>query len=96
MEGTQIVGVVHAEDIQKIPYEARFQAPISSVMRKISDLPIIAPDSSGKAIFLKLNEIKTSPRIGVVVDNNQILGFVSEDEVVAGLKYIEPTTQRIP
>ena len=88
-KGDAIVGIVHIEDIKKIPLRRRSQFIIGYIMRKISEFPEISDDKTGKEVMKKLNQSGDIPHIIVVrgKDNKELIGFIGKDELISALKY---------
>jgi Zn-dependent protease len=96
IKGETIVGIVHIEDIKKIPLERRSQFIIGYAMRKISEFPEIRDDETGKDAMKKLNKSDTSPHIIVVrgKDSDELIGFIGKEELVSALRYWSLNTHK--
>ncbi|MGQ4874466.1 MAG: site-2 protease family protein [Promethearchaeia archaeon] len=89
IDGGLIVGIVHINDIRKIPVYMRNRVIIGDIMRPISYFPIVSEEQSGRDIVRVLNEIKEGPQILLVEDeNDQLIGFISLEDVLSSLKFI--------
>jgi CBS domain-containing protein len=90
IEGPNVVGVVHIKDIKNVPYEARFRTPIGRIMRNVSELPNVKGDATGVDAMKQMRGIEQEPIIVVRrEDNDQILGFIGNDEIVSALKFAQ-------
>ncbi len=91
VEGDKLVGIVHAEDVKKIPVQKRGEMIVGYVSRKLSDFPTAYTDESGKEILSKLNNIKSGPHLAIVVqkNNNDIIGFIGEEELVNVMRFAD-------
>ena len=89
VQNNKIVGIVHIEDVRKIPISQRTEIIIGYIMKKISQFPIITETETGKDALVKLTKIKKRPLIIVVQDKNQnIVGFIGEDELVSTINFL--------
>ena len=88
-QNKKIVGLVHIEDIKKIPIQQRSKIIIGYIMRKISDFPNIDADDTGKEVMKKLRQSGKKPYIGIVREksNEELIGFIAEDELISSLKF---------
>ncbi|MFX1573608.1 MAG: site-2 protease family protein [Promethearchaeota archaeon] len=85
----KIVGLVHIEDIKKIPIEQRSNIIIGYVMRKISEFPYVNIDDTGKEVMKKLRKSGKKPYIGIVREreNGALIGFIAEEDLISSLKF---------
>jgi len=89
-EAGNIIGIIHFEDISKIPIEQRSQYIVVDIMIPISNFPTIQEDGSGKDALRKLLYMEERPQIIVVQSYNQeIIGFLDERDVFNALKLME-------
>ena len=88
-KGVGIVGIVHIEDIKRIPIGQRSKFIVGYVMRKLSEFPKISDDKTGKDAMKKLNQSAKPPHIIVVQgkDNEELIGFIGKEELISALKY---------
>ncbi|MHA1479247.1 MAG: site-2 protease family protein [Promethearchaeota archaeon] len=89
IQGETIVGVVHINDIKKIPQNQRHQYIVGYVMRKASGFPSIDERETGKEVMRKLVLMKNNPRLVVVKETNDdyVLGFIGEDEIISTIRF---------
>jgi len=87
----KIVGIIHMNDIKKIPNEQREEFIVGYAMRKASGFPTIDEKESGNEVMKKLVRIKEKPQLVVVRGKNDdfILGFIGEDELVSTIKFCQ-------
>jgi len=91
IQGDTIVGVVHINDIKKIPQNQRHRYIVGYVMRKVSVFPSIDERETGKEVMRKLALTKNKPQLVVVKEANDdyVLGFISEDEIISTLRFCQ-------
>lgn len=90
IQGALIVGLIHVDDVKKIPAHLRFQTNVGNMMREISEFPQVQSDKNGKDILNLLNQMGDIPHIAVVEDeNNRLIGFIGTEDIVAALKYAQ-------
>jgi Zn-dependent protease len=91
IQGDTIVGVVHINDIKKIPQNQRHQYIVGYVMRKASGFPSIDERETGKEVMRKLVLTKNNPRLVVVKETNDdnVLGFIGEDEIISTIRFCQ-------
>ena len=89
VQGDKIVGVIHINDIKKIPFNQRHQYIVGYVMRKASGFPSIDEREKGNEVMKKLVLMKTNPHLVVVKQTNDefVLGFIGEDDIVSSLQF---------
>jgi Zn-dependent protease len=89
IQGDEIKGIVHIADIKKIPLQQRSSFIIGYIMRKISEFPLVDGEETGKEVMKKLNKIDDNHHIVIVKekDNNTLLGFIGEEDVISYLKF---------
>ena len=91
IKGDKIVGVLHINDIKKIPQNQRHQYIVGYVMRKASGFPSVDERETGNEVMKKLVLMKSNPHLVVVKETNgeYILGFIGEDDVVSTLRFCQ-------
>lgn len=89
VQGGEIKGIVHMNDIKKIPVQQRSRYIVGYIMRKISEFPLVDEEQSGKEVMKKLNQLREKPRVVIVRDkgHDELLGFIGEQELISTLKY---------
>lgn len=89
VQGGDIQGVVHISDIRKIPPTQRSNLIIGYIMRKISALPLVDEEQSGKELLKKMNSKGDNPHVVFVKGKNSdnLLGFISEEDLISYLKF---------
>ncbi|MHA1294767.1 MAG: site-2 protease family protein [Promethearchaeota archaeon] len=82
------IGIVHISDIKKVPYSERDNVIIGDITRKISELPTIYGDETGRAALIRLRQIKNKPFVLAVRErlNENVLGFIGEKEINLALR----------
>ena len=87
----KIVGIIHMNDIKKIHNEQREEFIVGYAMKKASGFPTIDEKESGNEVMKKLVRIKEKPQLVVVRGKNDdfILGFIGEDELVSTIKFCQ-------
>jgi predicted transcriptional regulator len=91
IQGDKIVGVIHINDIKKIPFNQRNQYIVGYVMRKASGFPSIDERETGNEVMKKLVLMKTNPHLVVVkqTHDDYVLGFIGEDDVGSSLQFCQ-------
>ena len=91
IQGNKIVGVIHMNDIKKIPNEQREEYIVGYAMKKASGFPTIDERESGDEVMKKLARVKEKPQLVVVRSNNSdyVLGFIGEDDLVSTIKFCQ-------
>ena len=91
IQGDKIVGIIHMNDIKKIPYEQRDELIVGYAMRKASGFPTIDERESGSNVMKKLVYMKEKPQLVVVrgKKDDLILGFIGEDDLVSTIKFCQ-------
>jgi Zn-dependent protease len=84
-----IIGIIHIDDIKKIPMQQRSEIIVGYVMRRLSEFPSIDEQRSGKEVLKKLNKLKKDPLILIVKgeNNDEILGFIGKSELNSSLEF---------
>ena len=91
IQGDKIVGVIHINDIKKIPFNQRNQYIVGYVMRNASGFPSIDERETGNEVMKKLVLMKTFPHLVVVKQTHDefVLGFIGEDDVITSLQFCQ-------
>lgn len=89
IQGEDIVGIIHADDIKKVPIWQRSEFITGYIMRKLSEFPFINKEQTGKEALKKLNQIKDKPHIIRVKekDDDALVGFIGEEELISSLQF---------
>ena len=91
VQGERIVGIIHMNDIKKIPNEQRKEQIVGYAMRKASTFPFIDERESGNEVMKKIVYMKEKPQLVVVRGINEefILGFIGEDDLVSTIRFCQ-------
>ena len=86
-----IVGIIHINDIKKVPIEQRSEFMVGYTMRKLNDFPSIYDDDSGKQVMKKFIQMETKPQLLIVKEHGDdfILGLIGKDDLVSSLKFCQ-------
>jgi Zn-dependent protease len=99
IKANEIIGILHLNDVKRIPTEQRARLVVGDVSKPIEEFPIIDYRDNGKNALQKLYVEKTPPHIGVVKDqfSGEIMGFLSDNELYAAIKFcqLNPTSCQI-
>ncbi|MFX1278476.1 MAG: site-2 protease family protein [Promethearchaeota archaeon] len=97
IQGDKVVGVVHVSDVKKVSLNERPRHIVGYIMRNISEIPDIEQNRTGKDVMKQLRQSNNPPKILIVreKDNNEIIGFIGEDELVSSLKYWNLNIQNV-
>jgi len=89
IKGDHIVGVIHIEDIRKIPSNRRSEYIVGYAMKHLSNFPSIFEKEDGKEVMKRLLRMKSKPQLLIVKEevDNYVLGFIGEDDLVNSLKF---------
>ncbi|UCD02060.1 MAG: site-2 protease family protein [Promethearchaeota archaeon] len=84
-----IIGIIHIEDIKKIPIQQRSEIIVGYVMRRLSEFQSIDEQQTGKEALKKLNKLNKGPLILIVKENNtkEVLGFIGKTELLSSLEF---------
>ena len=84
----KIIGILHSDDIKKIPIKLRSRYIVGYAMKKISEFPSIYINGSGKDVMIKLIHMKKIPRIVGVKskEEEKIIGIIEDKDLTYGLK----------
>ncbi|MFW9951040.1 MAG: site-2 protease family protein, partial [Candidatus Thorarchaeota archaeon] len=90
-KGGKIVGILHIEDIKKIPSYQRTEYIVGYAMRGVKNFPKIDENDNGKEAMKILMTMRTKPHLVAVQESGQdyILGFIGEDDLVSSLKFCQ-------
>ncbi len=92
----EFIGIVHLDDIKRIPLEQRSELIVGDVMKKFSEFPSIYEDfpGTGKDVIKILNDIELEPRVLVVreKEHQNIVGLIDEEELIKAVKSWELNT----
>jgi len=88
VRGNDIVGIVHLDDIKRVPIEQRSEFIIGYIMKSLSEFPFIYEEETGKDAMRKFNQMDHRPHIAIVKDNEKqrIVGFIGESDIVNAMK----------
>ncbi len=91
VRGNEISGIIHIEDVKKIPVEKRSHLIVGYIEKPLSKFPSIYVEETGKSALKKLVEMKTYPHVIVVKkkEDNQIIGFINEQDIYTAIKFCE-------
>ncbi len=88
VRGNDIVGIVHLDDIKRVPIEQRSEFIIGNIMKILSEFPFIYEEETGKDAMRKFNQMDHRPHVAIVKDNEKqrIVGFLDESDIVNAMK----------
>ena len=91
IRGEEITGIIHFEDIKKIPMEERTKFIVGYAERSLSEFPDIYEEGSGKDALRKLIEMKNLPHVIVIRNkfDNEITGMISEYDLYNAIKFCQ-------
>ena len=91
IQGGNVVGIIHLEDIKKVPRDQRNEIIVGYLMKKISQFPILSQNKTGKDVLMKLHQMRDRPHLIIVkdFDENAIIGYIGEDDILTSLKYLQ-------
>ena len=91
IRGEEITGIIHFEDIKKIPMEQRSRFIVGYAERSLSEFPDIYEEGSGKDALRKLIEMKNLPHVIVIRNkfDNEITGMISEYDLYNAIKFCQ-------
>ncbi|MFX0006204.1 MAG: site-2 protease family protein [Candidatus Hermodarchaeota archaeon] len=89
--GGNVVGIIHLEDIKKVPVNQRNEIIVGYLMKKVSQFPTLSQDETGKNVLMKLNQMRERPHLIIVKDinENKIIGYIGEDDILTSLKFLQ-------
>ena len=90
-----LVGIIHIEDVRRVPIEQRNEIIVGYVMKRLSQFPTIASNESGKEVLNLLMKMKDRPHLIIVknTNTNEILGFIGEEDIVTSLEFLKRQLQ---
>jgi Zn-dependent protease/predicted transcriptional regulator len=90
IQGDQVVGIIHIEDIKRIPIEVRSNYIVGYIMRNISRFPFINEKDNGKEALKKIRTSKEKPNLVVVKDKDDIIiGLIGKEEISLSLRFCQ-------
>jgi Zn-dependent protease/predicted transcriptional regulator len=91
VQSGEIVGIIHMEDIQRVPLNQRNEMIVGYIMKSLNQFPMILSNASGKDALIELMKIKNRPHIIIVKDSslNSVLGFIGEEDIVSSLEFLK-------
>lgn len=91
-----IIGIIHLDDIKKVPIEQRSELMVGYVMRKLNNFPSIYDNDSGKQVMKKFIQMEAKPQLLIVKDHGDdfILGLIGEDDLVSSLKFCQSNPEK--
>ena len=91
IRGEEITGIIHFEDIKKIPMEQRSRFIVGYAERSLSEFPYIYEEKSGKDALRKLIEMKKLPHVIIIKNeaDNEITGMISELDLYNAIKFCQ-------
>ncbi|MBA7613920.1 putative zinc metalloprotease Rip3 [subsurface metagenome] len=89
IQNDEIVGIIHFQEIRKIPLWQRSEYNVGYLMRKLSEFQFINDDLSGKEVLKKLNNLKKDPLLLIVEekDSKELIGFVGKSDLLSSLEF---------
>ena len=86
-----IIGIIHIDDIKKVPVEQRSEFIVGYAMRKLNDFPSIYDDDSGKQVMKKFVQMESKPQLLIVKEHRDdfILGLIGKDDLVSSLRFCQ-------
>jgi len=89
IQGPEVVGIIHIEDIKQIPYEDRYNNIVGYTMRRIGDYPEIDENDSGLDAMRMLRKIEIQPPLLIVREDDEILGFIGNEDITSAMKFAD-------
>jgi len=90
IQGDKIVGIIHIDDVKKIPLELRSNYIVGYAMRNITNFPIIDELDNGKEALKQIRNSTEKPQLVVVKDNTgYVLGLIGQDELSLSLRFCQ-------
>jgi Zn-dependent protease/predicted transcriptional regulator len=86
-----LVGIIHIDDVRRVPIDQRSEIIVGYVMKRLSQFPTIASNESGKEALNLLLKMKNRPHLIVVknVNTNEVLGYIGEEDIVTSLEFLK-------
>ena len=95
IQGDKIVGIIHIDDIKKIPFELRSNYIVGYAMRNITNFPIIDELDNGKEALKQIRHLREKPYLVAVKDDNgYILGLIGQDELSQSLRFCQLNSEK--
>ena len=90
-EPGNVVGIIHLNDVKKVPMEQRYRMLVGEIMKDISEFPVVYENETGKEAMKRFVELQNLPHVAVVkqLENENIIGYVGETEIINALKFWE-------
>lgn len=91
VEGDRLLGIVHIDDVKKISDQLRSKMNVGDIIKKLSDLPAVYDDETGKYVLNKLISMKSEPRIALVIErtDHKLIGLIGYEDLSNILKFAE-------
>ena len=95
VQNHEIVGILHIDDIRRVPLDQHSSTIVGYVMRPLSGFPSIHNEDSGKEAYKQLKSIEDFPPILVVKgsQDEHIMGFISKEDLAYALRFAGPSTR---
>jgi len=95
IQNDEIVGIIHFNDISKIPLWERAKYNVGYFMRKLTEFQFIDDNLSGKEVLKKLNKLTQGPLLLIVEekDSKEIIGFVGKSDLISSLEFWNPNIE---
>ncbi|MFW9947465.1 MAG: site-2 protease family protein [Candidatus Odinarchaeota archaeon] len=86
-----VVGIIHMEDVNRVPLDQRNEMIVGYIMKKLNYFPIINSSDSGKEALNQLIKMKNRPHLVVVKEEkqNRVIGFIGEEDIVSSLQFLK-------
>ncbi len=94
----RIVGIVYANQVQKLSPAKRDETLVGDIMVPIQDFPTVYENATGKEIMEKLNSADPSHRVVLVrrFGDGFVIGMVGEAEIQSALEFVNFSSQGSP
>lgn len=92
IQGPNVVGIIHIEDIKKVPYEDRYGVIIGYLMKKVTDYPDIDENDTGLDAIKLLRKMELQPPLLIVRDEDEertILGFIGNEDIQSTMRFAD-------
>jgi Mg2+/Co2+ transporter CorB len=91
-----IVGVIHMEKVQKIPFFERERLTVGDVMERLEKVPYVKSNENGHEAFMKLSNLKNKADLLLVMDEEEgdIIGFIEPEDFRKTLAFSQTNVQR--
>ncbi|MFW9781873.1 MAG: site-2 protease family protein [Candidatus Heimdallarchaeota archaeon] len=89
MKNGQIVGIIHIDDIKRIPINERSRMIVGYIMRNITDFPMIYDNDLGSDVMKTFLKIDKKPELIVVKEHgaDYIVGLIGKDDIVSSINF---------